>query len=192
MGEVKILGGALKKKEVQESYNEIGGRLYDLRYKEEQERKFTAVLNHVSLSQDDLILDLGCGTGLLLKKISKCVGFVLGLDLSQGLLSWACSKLKGGQNTALLLSDAEHLPFKEASFDKLFAITILQNIPNPRETLSEVVRVTKPEAVIVLSGLKKSYRRWAFKALINSVGLRTKKFVEEDLKDFVVICEKNL
>lgn len=191
MGEVKIPSGT-EKEEVRRSYNEIGGRLYDLRYGEEQESKFTAALSRVSLSQDDLILDLGCGTGLLLEKISGGVGFAVGLDLSGELLSWARSKLKETQNTGLLLSDADHPPFKPANFDKLFAITLLQNLPDPRRAISEAMKVTRTEAIIIVSGLKKRYSREEFKFLISSVGLEIREFVEEGLKDFVAICGKRL
>lgn len=188
---MKILGG-VEKEEVRSAYNRIGGRLYDLRYGEEQESKFTAALSRVSLSQDDLILDLGCGTGLLLEKISGGVRFAAGLDLSWGLLSWARSKLKEAQNTGLLLSDADYLPFKPATFDKLFAITLLQNLPNPRRALLEVMKVTKTEAIIIVSGLKKKYSKEEFTSLISSVGLKIWEFVDEGLKDFVAICGKRL
>ena len=184
-----ILGG-VDKEEVRRAYNRIGGRIYELRYGEEQERKFTAALSRVSLSQEDLILDMGCGTGLLLEKFCEGIGFAVGLDLSLGLLSWARLKLKEAQNTGFIISDADHIPFKPATFDKLFAITLFQNLPNPRRTLSEAMKVTKTEAIIIVSGLKKKYSEEEFTSLISSVGLKIKEFVDNELKDYVAICGK--
>jgi len=172
------------------SYDRVGGRLYDLRYSQEQERKFTVALGRVFLSQDDLILDIGCGTGLLLEKIGCHVEFAVGLDLSAQLLSWARSKLKESRNIALILSDANHLPFRHTTFDKLFAITLLQNIPNPSEALSEAMSVARPEATIIVTGLKKKYGKEEFVSLVASVGLRVQELVDEVLKDFVAICRK--
>ena len=180
----------MEKEEIRRSYDKIGGRLYDLRYSEEQERKFCAALSRVSFLQDDLILDVGCGTGLLLEKINSCVGVVVGLDLSRGLISWARSKLKEPQNTVLILSDADHLPFRQRIFDKLFAITLLQNIPNPKKALSEAIVVSRQEAVIVVSGLKKMYSKEDLTTLIASVGLTVQELVDGELKDFVAICRK--
>lgn len=172
------------------AYNEIGGRLYDLRYGEEQASKFAAVLSRISLLKNDLILDVGCGTSLLLERISGDVGFAVGLDLSGDLLSWARLKLKGTQNTALILSDADYLPFKLATFDKVFAVTLLQNMPDPRGSLSEAMAVAKQEATIIVSGLKKKYSREEFLALLSSVGLRAEEVVDEELKDFAAICRR--
>jgi ubiquinone/menaquinone biosynthesis C-methylase UbiE len=177
-------------REVRRAYDDLGGELYDLRYREEQERKFEAFLSKISISQDDLILDLGCGTGLLLEKISGTVGFAVGLDISERLLSWARSKLRGTQ-TALILSDADYLPFRLAAFDKVFAITLLQNLPEPRRALSESRAVAKSAATIILSGLKKKYSREEFLALLSSVGLRVEEVVDEELKDFLAICRKS-
>jgi len=180
----------MEKEEIRRSYDKIGGRLYDLRYSEEQERKFSAAISRVSFLQDDLGLDVGCGTGLLLEKISNCVGVAVGLDLSRGLISWARSKLKESQNAVLILSDADYLPFRQRTFDKLFAITLLQNISNPREALSEAIRVTRSEATMVVSGLKKKYSKEELTALIASVGLTVQGLVDGELKDFVAICRK--
>jgi len=180
----------MEKEDIRRSYDEIGGRLYDLRYSEEQGRKFCAALSRVSFFQDDLILDAGCGTGLLLEKISSCVGVAVGLDLSIGLISWARSKLKECQNIVLILSDADYLPFRQRIFDKLFAITLLQNIPNPKKALSEATSVTRQEAMIVVSGLKKKYSKEDLTTLIASVGLTLQELVNGELKDLVAICRK--
>ena len=179
----------MKKEDMRRAYNEIGGRLYDLRYRDEQASKFDAILSRIPLLQGDLILDIGCGTGLLLERISGAVGFAVGLDLSEELLSWARLKLRGTL-TALVLSDAEHLPFKTATFDKVFIITLLQNLPDQIEVLSESMVVAKPAATIIVSGLKKKYSREGFLSLLRSVGLRVEEVVDEGLKDFMAICGK--
>ncbi|MCD6264261.1 methyltransferase domain-containing protein, partial [Candidatus Bathyarchaeota archaeon] len=124
--------------------------------------------------------------------IGRSVGFAVGVDLSQALLSWARSKLREVQNLDLLLSDADYLPFKEEVFDAVFAITLLQNLPEPRKTLSEAMRVAKPEAPIVVSGLKKKYNREEFEDLLSSTGLRVREIMDGELKDFVAICGKKV
>ena len=41
-------------------------------------------------------------------------------------------------NVFVLQADADHLPFRDAFFDFVFAFTVLQNMPKPSETLNEL------------------------------------------------------
>jgi len=82
---------ARTKREVKDSYNDLGGRLYDLRYEEEQRRKYETMLAEVEVNEREIILDDGCGTGLLFEYIDATI---IGLDVSSGLLSIALSRIQ--------------------------------------------------------------------------------------------------
>ena len=91
----------------------------------------------------------------------------------------------------LIISDSLNLPFKLATFDVLFAITLFQNLVNPKKALLEMIKVTKKGATIIISGLKKHFNEEEFISLLTSTGLKIKKFVFKDLKDYVAICINN-
>ncbi|MBS7252163.1 MAG: class I SAM-dependent methyltransferase, partial [Candidatus Freyarchaeota archaeon] len=41
--------------------------IYDRRYREIQEEKYKSILSKIALHKRDLVLDAGCGTGLLME-----------------------------------------------------------------------------------------------------------------------------
>ena len=74
------------KKDIKESYDALGGRIYDIRYTEEQQKKYEIIFDEIPSRYEGLILDVGCGTGLLLERINSNS---VGVDLSINLLEKA-------------------------------------------------------------------------------------------------------
>jgi len=151
-----------KKLEVMMKYN-MTSKSYDELHRFEQYEKYDSIKKYiVSLINDNvLILDLGCGTGLLYEYISnvcsKSDAYYVGLDFSINMLKLAKRKiLKNGKIFSdLILSDAEYLPFRSKCFDAIFAFTVIQNIPCPRCFLSEIKRVVKKQGEAIVSIPKK-------------------------------------
>lgn len=122
--------------------------LYDRRYSRIQLGKYLRLLPH--LPTGGRVLDVGCGTGLLLKRLGgKCRA--VGLDLSPGMLRRA---RKRNPDVPLVLGDAEHLPFKGGRFDAVFSVTVLQNLPHPHQALGEMARVVRGGGKVVVSTLR--------------------------------------
>lgn len=88
-------------------------------------------------------LDLGCGTGEMLKLIlQKESGKELyGIDLSEKMLHVAKSKLP--ERVKLLLGDSESLPFADNTFDVVYCNDSFHHYPAPQNVLREVHRVLK-------------------------------------------------
>jgi hypothetical protein len=63
-------------------------------------------------------------------------------------------------------------------------------MPNPLKTLREVDRVTKNDAVIVVTGLKKKFSLEDFVRLLHKIGLNIIEVKNENLKCYVAICSK--
>lgn len=171
-----------EKREIQESYNTLGGRLYDVRYGSEQEAKYKVVLDRISPQPDDIVLDDGCGTGLLLHRLNA---HLIGLDFSHKLLEKAKSRLREKPGTHLVQADADRLPFRPSVYSLVFAVTLLQNAPMPGQTLSEMRRVGRPGSQIVVTALKKAFSAEGLEELLKKAGLSCVNFVrDEDLKDW--------
>lgn len=174
---------AREKRRIRESYDILGGRLYNTRYRLEQLAKYHVILEHTTPNVADLVLDDGCGTGLLLERLQS---HAVGVDLSHILLSAAHSRLKNIRRTHLVQSDADRLPFRSYVFDKVFAVTLIQNTPEPEHSLREIKRVTQGSSEVVVTALKKSFTIRAFRQLLEASGLTLRFFIKgEDLKDWI-------
>jgi len=169
--------------------------IYDSLYREEQELKIKQILRHMAVHNSDLILDAGCGTGFLFEHVHKQVGHLVGVDLSKGLLKIALAHVKqaGTRNVSLVRADVDYLPFKERVFDKVFALTVLQDSSDLNMTLKEITRTTKNDSTLAVTGLKKVFTEERFKQALTEEGLEINILLTpEQVKDFIAICRRHV
>jgi ubiquinone/menaquinone biosynthesis C-methylase UbiE len=166
-------------------------KVYDAQYLEEQNAKIGSALKTVELRSNELVLDIGCGTGFLFHHIDNAAKLLVGLDISQKALQIAKKRTKSMSNTVLIRADADYTPFLDQTFDRIFAVTLLQNMPDPAKTISEIKRISTSETVFVLTGLKKKFTQEGFVSLLNRAQLKlsTTK-TGEHLKGYVAVCRK--
>ena len=70
----------------------------------------------------------------------------------------------------------------------VFAFTVLQNMPKPNETLSELKHAVKFGGRVVVTGLKKAFSLPVFMDVLEGTGLKVLSFVDrEDLKCYVAV-----
>jgi ubiquinone/menaquinone biosynthesis C-methylase UbiE len=160
-------------------YN-LTARIYELRYAEEQAAKYQAALKNLNVN-DSRILDVGCGTGLLFDSVAAEAQTVVGVDISSELLHQARERAQSFPNVHLVQADADRLPFTSCHFNVVFAFTVLQNMPKPEETLSEIKRNATHDASIVVTGLKKVFSSEAFQKLLQDAGLNVVTLEDEDM-----------
>ncbi len=99
------------------------------------------------------VLDLGCGTGypaILAAQVVGGQGLVVGLDLSEGMLSVARRKAEGLglRNITFHIEDATTLPFELASFDAVISRFCLMFLPDIPKALNEIARVLRPDGYL--------------------------------------------
>ncbi len=163
--------------------------IYDRQYLGEQNTKIEDIINHMKLGLNEVALDLGCGTGFLFQHIHKKVEFLVGIDLSQKALREAKKRTKNLSNIALIRADADNTPFPDHIFDKVFAVTVLQNMPDPMKTITETKRVGKPQAMFAVTGLKKKFTQESFVALLKRSQLKVVTLNTNPLlKGHVAVC----
>ncbi len=127
----------------------------------EDERWFVAGPLYGGLGgmKNPLLLDVATGTGrlpwaLLRNHFSgqRFDGQIIGLDLSQGMLLQARSKLRFyDDQVSLICQDASRLPFDDETFDAVTCLESLEFFPRPVDALAEMVRVLAPQGVLFLS-----------------------------------------
>ncbi len=161
--------------------------MYETRYLEEQEAKYEAALENLGLSKDNMVLDAGCGSGMFISQVAGTIEAVVGVDVSRELLLLAKARAKPFGNVFLILADADQLPIRPQCFDVIFVFTVLQNMPNPTETLKELKRCAKPDACFVVTGLKAAVSLEKFGLILNKADLQvTSLRDDEDLKCYVI------
>ncbi len=84
------------------------------------------------------VLEVGCGTGLVLSRIAAFARNAKGVDLSPGMLQKARDR-----GLEVVEGSATDLPFDDLSFDVTCAFKVLAHIPNIGRALSEMTRVTR-------------------------------------------------
>lgn len=166
------------KRKVKQSYD-ITSDMYDERYKEEQSRKYCRALQNIDV-KGMTVLDLGCGSGLFFNEVASKAKTIIGVDISLRLLKKAKEKAEVHSNIIVLQVDADHLPFCNESFEGIFAYTVFQNMPRPKETLKELERVSKCKGKIVVSGLKKVFSLDAFMDLLEDSKLNLITFIDDE------------
>jgi len=163
--------------------------IYDVQYLGEQNAKIEVILKSMELSLNGAVLDLGCGTGFLFQNIAQRVGLLVGIDLSQKALQEAKKHTKNRYNIALVRADADNAPFPDCIFDRVFAITLLQNMPDPLKTISEMRRIGKPQAIFAVTGLKKKFTQEVFVDLLKAARLKVSALeTDQRLKGHIAIC----
>ncbi len=109
------------------------------------------VAKQTDLHDKQSCLDLCCGTGDIAREVFRQYpsSKVTGLDFSEEMLNIAESKTPSEINVEYLQGDAMNIPFQDAEFN---AITIgygMRNVRDIGQFLREIIRVLKPEGVLV-------------------------------------------
>ena len=100
----------------------------------------------------EMILDVGCGTGVFTLNILGLGTRVIGLDISQPML------VRAGQKAVKypfrgVAGDMRFLPFADECFDKVVSMTALEFTADGKGAVSELFRVTRKGGVVVVTTL---------------------------------------
>jgi ubiquinone/menaquinone biosynthesis C-methylase UbiE len=117
------------------------------------------------------VLEIGCGPGTDAVQFAKGGAQVTCVDLAERAVALTRRQFElRGLQGEFLASDAEHLPFEDASFDLVYSFGVLHHTPDTQGAINEVFRVLKPggKAIVML------YHKWSvlyFKLMFNA-GIR--------------------
>jgi len=100
---------------------------------------------------DDVVLDVGTGTGIIAKAIAPLVKRVIAIDTSKEMTSIAKEKVNA-LNVIFKNDDARDLKFEDNSFTKVTARMVFHHILSGREkAIKECYRVLQPKGLVVFS-----------------------------------------
>ncbi|MFT3691799.1 MAG: class I SAM-dependent methyltransferase [Kofleriaceae bacterium] len=90
------------------------------------------------------VLEVGCGTGLILDRVAKFASGSSGIDLSAGMLARAA-----GRGLAVGQASATQLPIGDNSVDVAYSFKVLAHIPDIAGAMSEMARVVRPGGYVI-------------------------------------------
>lgn len=141
-----------KMKEMEE--RDRGSLSYDLRYTASKYKtKYRTLLNKLNPGAEDIILDLGAGTGILTASYMDICKMAVAVDFSFQSLMELKRKIKR-DSVHLIHADACRLPLRNEIFDKVVSSDLLEHIPSDilrRDVIKNIHAVLKRGGDLTLS-----------------------------------------
>ncbi len=109
-------------------------------------------ISFLDIQPDDMVIDVGCGTGFATEGLVQHVETVYGLDQSPHQLQRAYEKFGRRGAVRFVLADAERIPYADDTFDIVWSSGSIEYWPNPVETLRELKRIGKPGGSVLVVG----------------------------------------
>ncbi|MCI5065003.1 metalloregulator ArsR/SmtB family transcription factor [bacterium] len=98
------------------------------------------------IPKEGSLLEVGCGSGMLLKQLLPRSGDTIGVDYSEAMIQEARENLCSSPSSAvdLRLGYLEHLPIGDETINCALACMVFHHIAEPREALKDIARVLRP------------------------------------------------
>lgn len=141
---------------VQSHYDDIAD-VYEQRYdhrdrgKQYYDHIAQAVMDQIGTGGE--LLDIGCGTGLFIRRYLKYGGKVTGIDISSGMIRKARTYFP---DTHFVAGNAEFLPFRSESFNSISSLLAFSYLTRPDQTLKDCFRILRPGGRMAMCTLGKN------------------------------------
>jgi len=147
----------VKRENLFDHYNSIDGDIDEKAYNSDlcsqryfQRRRTNTIKSILDAKNNEVILDIGCGSGVQLRALGlDSPGLLIGMDLNRSALKFA--KEKNIPDTEFLIADAEQLPFKEGTIQRIICAEIIEHLHKPEMMIAESERILKGGGRIVIS-----------------------------------------
>ena len=135
-------------------------------YEKERHHGYHAMIDDLEVdlvlphAQGKDVLEIGCGTGLILTRIAEVAATARGVDISPGMLEGARRR-----GLDVVEGSATALPFDDCSFDLVYSFKVLAHVEEIGTALQEAARVLRPGGEAVLEFYSRRSLRYLAKRL---------------------------
>ncbi len=127
---------------------ELAERLRVLHHSDLERAHRAVYLDRLNVAAGRHVLEVGCGTGWVLKEVARRVGQkgrALGVDASAELLALAeAQAVQEGIAIELRQGDARALPVEDSEFDVALVPLVLLHVADAERAVAETIRVVRP------------------------------------------------
>jgi len=157
IGTKEIFTKSLKNETLFAFYNTVEGDIDEKAYNSDvlvqryfQRRKTKAITDALAVKAGDVVIDIGCGSGVQTREIGKH-GYrrAVGIDVNLNAVRFA--RTRGLPDTDFIIADAQHLPIKPSVADKIVCAEVIEHLKRPEHLVSEITRVLKPGGAVVVT-----------------------------------------
>ncbi|NUT05568.1 MAG: methyltransferase domain-containing protein [Hamadaea sp.] len=141
--------------EIQSFYDEEASRYYSTRYIGDSAdsvvwRSRADVVLELTGDVGGVVVDLGCGPGVLAPRLVRQAGRLISADLSWEMLRVGRDNLGPGQDAHWINCDLSHLPFATGSVEALLVIGVYGLVEDRAGVLHEFARVVQPGGRLII------------------------------------------
>jgi ubiquinone/menaquinone biosynthesis C-methylase UbiE len=138
------------------------------------------LVRRLGLKPTDHVVEVGCGPGYFAPAVARAVpeGRVYLVDAQPEMIEMARARMSGeraANNVSFDVAFAQALPYAAASFDVVYMVTVLGEVPDQAGAMSEVLRVLKPGGRLSITEAAGDPDRLSaseLNALTSAVGMR--------------------
>ena len=107
----------------------------------------------VHLSAEDILVDIGCGSGGVLEFCQRYAGKIVALDVNAEALSAVRShtQFAEAENISFVSASAEQLPITSSTATKVLCLEVLEHVVHPELVIAELFRIGKPGCIYLIS-----------------------------------------
>lgn len=96
------------------------------------------------------LLEVGYGSGVFLPELDRHADETHAVDIHRAASDVRSTLIRHGVDARLAVGSAMALPYRDAAFDTVVAVSTLEFVPDVEQSVAELVRVTKPDGTTVI------------------------------------------
>ncbi|MBI3190737.1 class I SAM-dependent methyltransferase [archaeon] len=143
------------------TYKEIRGSYYeDVHESDHKSQSWfytsreSCMIKFANIKKTDKVLDIGCGSGVVTRKIVKQIGCkTTGIDISEACINYATRKSRKEhlKNTDFHVGSIDNIPSPDKHFDVIIASHIIEHVKNVDKSIEQIYRKLKPGGRVIIT-----------------------------------------